>query len=113
MPSTSSARTSGRWTPPTSSIVQALADVATIGLLQERALRRGEVLSEQLQAALNSRVVVEQAKGALAQIHGISTDEAFIVLRDYCRRHQVRIGDVALAVVTDPTLHPRLTTPTR
>jgi GAF domain-containing protein len=103
----------GAMDPADIAIVQALADVATIGLLQERALRRGEVLSEQLQAALNSRVVVEQAKGALAQIHGISTDEAFILLRDYCRRHQVRIGDVALAVVTDPTLHPKLVTPKR
>ncbi len=93
-------------------IVQALADVATIGLLQERAVRRGEVLTEQLQAALNSRIVIEQAKGALAQIHGGSTDEAFARLRDFCRRHHLRIGDVAFAVTSDPARFPDLTSAT-
>ena len=53
---------------------QALADVATIGLLQERVIRRGEVLTEQLQAALNGRIVIEQAKGVIAQLHGVSVD---------------------------------------
>jgi len=87
-------------------VVQALADVATIGILQARAIRRAEVLTEQLQGALNSRVVVEQAKGALAQIHGVSTDEAFHLLRSYCRTRQLRLGDTAQTVVTDPaSLH--------
>src|ERR1044072_1024926 len=56
-------------------IVQSLADVAVIGLLQERAIRHGEVLTEQLQTALNSRVVIEQAKGVVAQARGVNPDE--------------------------------------
>ncbi|MCW2764298.1 MAG: hypothetical protein JWO11_257 [Nocardioides sp.] len=83
-------------------IVQALADVATIGLLQERAIHRGDVLTEQLQSALNSRIVVEQAKGALSQIHNCNTDEAFELLRNYCRRNRLRLGDVARAVTSEP-----------
>ena len=92
-------------------VVQALADVATIGLMQERAVRRGEVLSEQLQSALNSRIVIEQAKGALAQIHSFSTDEAFAMLRAFSRRNNLRLGDVASAIISDPTRYPQLTTP--
>jgi transcriptional regulator with GAF, ATPase, and Fis domain len=97
--------------PATSKVVQALADVATIGLLQERAIRRGDVLTEQLQAALNSRIVVEQAKGALAQIHSVTTDEAFELLRRYCRSNNLRLGVVAKAVTTDPASVPDLVTP--
>jgi transcriptional regulator with GAF, ATPase, and Fis domain len=81
-------------------IVQALVDVATIGLLQERAIRRGEVLTEQLQGALNSRVVIEQAKGALAQLRGISVDQAFDLMRSYARRNGRRLSAVAEAVVS-------------
>ncbi len=91
-------------------VVEALADVATIGLLQERTVHRGEVLTEQLQAALNSRVVIEQAKGAVAQLHDVSVDEAFQLLRGYARRHQRRLGDVAQAIVTEPTSIPDLVT---
>jgi GAF domain-containing protein len=83
-------------------IVQALTDVAAIGLLQERAIRRGEVLTEQLQGALNSRVVIEQAKGAIAQACGINVDEAFWVIRNYSRRNHRPLGAVARAIVTDP-----------
>lgn len=92
-------------------VVQALADIATIGLLQERAIARGELLTEQLQSALNSRIVVEQAKGALAQLHGGSPDAAFTRLRDYCRSHGLRLSAVAYTVTTDPDSLPELTRP--
>jgi GAF domain-containing protein len=90
-------------------IVQALADVAAIGLLQQRAIRRGEILTEQLHGALNSRIIIEQAKGATAQAHGVSVDEAFTLIRNYARRTNRRLGDVARAIVTDPTGLPGLT----
>ena len=83
-------------------IMQALADAATIGLLQERAIRAGETLTEQLQGALNSRVIIEQAKGAVAQARGISVDDAFTVIRGYARKYNRRLTEVAHAVVTDP-----------
>jgi len=89
-------------------IVQALADVATIGLLQEKAIRQGEVLTEQLQHALNSRVVIEQAKGALARTHGVDVDTAFELLRTYAREHYRKLVDVARLVVTDPSAVPGL-----
>jgi GAF domain-containing protein len=92
-------------------IVQALADVAAIGLLQERTIRRGEILTEQLQGALNSRIVIEQAKGAIAQAHGASVDDAFTLIRNYARRTNRRLSDVAHTIVTDPTDLPDLTTP--
>jgi ANTAR domain-containing protein len=101
----------GQMEPRDAGIVQALADTATIGLLQERAVRRGELLTEQLQAALNSRIVIEQAKGALAQIHGSSPDEAFDRLRAWARNHHRMLSEVAHGVVTDPSSYADLTTP--
>lgn len=89
-------------------IVQALADVAAIALLQERAVRRGEVLSEQLQGALNSRIVIEQAKGAVAQAHQISVDDAFARIRTYARGNNRRLTEVAHAIVTDRSILPGL-----
>ncbi len=73
-------------------VVQALGDIATIGLLQERAIHRGEILTEQLQGALNSRIVIEQAQGALARIHGVDVDRAFDLLRGYARNPQPQAG---------------------
>ena len=99
----------GQLEPVDVRIIQALADIATIGLLQERTIHDGEILTEQLQGALNSRITVEQAKGALATTHGIDVDAAFELMRGYARRNHHRLGDVARAVLTDPTSHPELT----
>ena len=83
-------------------IGQALADVATIGLLQERNVRRAETLAEQLQAALNSRVVIEQAKGKLAERTGLGMQEAFTLLRQHARNSNQRLTDVARFVIESP-----------
>ena len=79
---------------------QALADVATIGILQERAIRRGEVVNEQLQTALNNRVIIEQAKGVLAERSGLTMDTAFDRLRRYARNRNLRLSEVSRGVVT-------------
>lgn len=85
-------------------IIQALADVATIGILQERAIDRAETLNEQLQHALNSRIVIEQAKGAIAHAHGVRVEAAFAMLREYARRQQLKLSDVARTVIADPAV---------
>jgi hypothetical protein len=77
---------------------QALADVATIGLLQQRAAEDARLLADQLQTALDSRIVIEQAKGVLAERAGLSMASAFEALRRYARAHQRRLSDVAAAV---------------
>ncbi len=100
----------GRMEPADVHVIQALADVATIGILQERAVRRAEVVAEQLQGALNSRVAIEQAKGALAQIHGIDVDTAFERLRSYARNHHLRLSELAHTIIDDPDSAPELTT---
>jgi GAF domain-containing protein len=80
-------------------IGQALADVATVGLLQQRAIHRRDVLTEQLQTALNSRVLIEQAKGIVAERLQIDVHEAFILLRSSARDHNRRLSDLARAIV--------------
>lgn len=83
-------------------VVQALADVATIAILQARSVHRAEILSKQLQEALNSRIMIEQAKGALSRLRGVDTDQAFVLMRTYAREHRRRLENVAQAVVDDP-----------
>jgi transcriptional regulator with GAF, ATPase, and Fis domain len=80
-------------------IGQALADVATIGLLQQRAIRRRDALTEQLQAALNSRVLIEQAKGVLAERLDIGVNDAFAMLRSSARGSNRRLSELAQAIV--------------
>ncbi len=74
---------------------QALADAATIGIVHQRAVARQEVVTEQLQAALNSRILIEQAKGFLTHSLSVGVDEAFAVLRAYARENNRRLTDVA------------------
>jgi GAF domain-containing protein len=78
---------------------QALADVATVALLQQRAVTEAQILAEQLQDALNSRVAIEQAKGVLAAQADLGMDEAFLQLRRYARAHQRLLTEVAEDVV--------------
>ncbi|MGO4679357.1 GAF and ANTAR domain-containing protein [Microbacterium sp. 2MCAF23] len=77
---------------------QALADVATIGILQQRISAHAQVVAEQLQRALDSRVLIEQAKGAIAQTNGTSMDESFAVLRRYAREHNLTLHALAEAI---------------
>lgn len=81
-------------------VAQALADAATIGILQQRALHRAETLAAQLQAALDSRVLIEQAKGVLAERLKISPDDAFGVLRRAARDRNNLLSSLAGEIVT-------------
>ena len=87
---------------------QALADVATIGLLQQRAIHHRDALTEQLQSALNSRVLIEQAKGVLAERLHVDVAQAFALLRQGARSRNRRLTDLAHAIVagTDLILPP-------
>lgn len=80
-------------------LAQALADVATIGILQQRSAHRSTMMAEHLQRALNSRVVIEQAKGVLAERDAISTEEAFNAMRLYARDQNIKLTDLAVAIV--------------
>jgi len=91
--------TAGAFDSDAVQVGQALADVATISLLHERSLRRTDTLNEQLQTALNSRVIIEQAKGKLAERLGIDVDTAFTLLRQQARNRNQRLSDLARAFV--------------
>ena len=82
---------------------QALADVATVAIIHHRAATEAQLVNEQLNHALNSRIVIEQAKGMLAESNDLNMEEAFSMLRGHARDHNLRLADVAHAVI-DGTL---------
>jgi GAF domain-containing protein len=82
---------------------QAMADVATIAILQHRATLEAQVINAQLNHALTSRIVIEQAKGIIAEREGLTMEQAFSTLRNHARNHNLRLVDVARDVI-DGTL---------
>lgn len=88
-------------------VVQAMAAVATIAILQERSIASAELLTEQLQGALNSRIVIEQAKGVISRDHDITVDQAFVALRAHARSNHLRLVDLAHDVVNRAVELPR------
>jgi GAF domain-containing protein len=81
------------------SAAQALADVATIGILQERAIHEADLARRQLQHALDSRVTIEQAKGVIAYRHNVEVSEAFDLIRRYARDNRLGLSEVADQIV--------------
>lgn len=89
----------GPMSPGDLAAAQALADIATIAILQHRAVREAQVLNEQLSEALNTRIVIEQAKGMVAERKGVDMQAAFVLIRRYARDHNLRLAEVARTVV--------------
>ncbi|MFI0370571.1 GAF and ANTAR domain-containing protein [Actinomadura sp. 1N219] len=90
--------TPGALGPESAALGQGFADIATIGLIGERAAREQALLSQQLQSALNTRIMIEQAKGMIAERAQVSVDQAFTVMRRYARDHNRKLTDVAVAI---------------
>lgn len=80
-------------------VARALADVATIAILQHRAVQEAQILNQQLSYALSSRVVIEQAKGVLAERLGLAMEQAFSAMRTHARSHNLRLVGVATAII--------------
>jgi GAF domain-containing protein len=98
----------------TIAMAQSFANVATISILQTRALQHSEIVTEQLQTALNSRVLIEQAKGILAERRHITVAEAFTLMRTYARNHNRPLSPIAKAVITHaPDIADLTISPTR
>ncbi|WP_036227561.1 GAF and ANTAR domain-containing protein [Marmoricola sp. URHB0036] len=83
-------------------IAKALADIATIGILQQRSIHRSSVLAENLQRALNTRIVVEQAKGVLSERGQMPMDQTFELLRSFARSHNLKLSELARSIVYPP-----------
>ncbi|MBG0829672.1 GAF and ANTAR domain-containing protein [Planomonospora sp. ID67723] len=78
---------------------QALADMAAIGILHQRAVRHQESVTGQLQLALNSRILIEQAKGLLAGRLNLAPEQAFVILRGYARAHNLKLTTASQALI--------------
>ena len=91
-------------------VAQGFADLATLSIMQHRATEEAQRLNEQLSTALNSRIVIEQAKGIISERAGIELDEAFDRLRAYCRSRNLRLTGAAQAAV-DGSLDPKAWAP--
>ena len=89
----------GELDPADAITARAFADVATIGILHERTLRESTIVSQQLQTALNRRIIIEQAKGVVAHTQRVPVDEAFTLIREYARAHRLPISQVAARLV--------------
>lgn len=85
--------------PEGQALAQALADMATIGIMHERISREQTLVADQLQNALNSRITIEQAKGVIAEQAGVDMGEAFLAVRTYARNANLKLTDVATAIV--------------
>lgn len=81
-------------------LARGLADVATIAIVQEQVIRAAAVREAHLQHALDSRVVIEQAKGMIAERARVDLDQAFRRLRSYARSNNLKLTDVATAIVS-------------
>lgn len=86
-------------------VAQAMADIATIGILQERLISDSHTVVAQLEGALDSRVLIEQAKGIIAEHNKVNVDDAFTVLRSFARSQNRLLGQTAQAIV-DGSLQP-------
>jgi transcriptional regulator with GAF, ATPase, and Fis domain len=81
-------------------VAQAMADIATIGILQERVIRDKSLFSAQLELALESRVAIEQAKGIVAEQNRIGVDKAFELIRNFTRHHNRRLSETAREIIS-------------
>lgn len=91
----------GELLPESSELAQALVDMAAIGIVHQRTYRQAEQLTEQLQSALDSRVLIEQAKGVLAERHDITVSDAYYLLQHHSRNNNIKLRTVARSVVQD------------
>jgi len=101
----------GEMRPADVAAAQAMADVATIAILQHRAVLEAQVLNNQLNDALNSRIVIEQAKGVVAERAGVDMQQAFARLRGHARNHNLLLVDVARDVIGGTLAVPALDRP--